>query len=200
MTTPGSLSEADAPASALQDIGLHEQITAIDPSVAGGLYPVDKLQAHISNIRHQAISIFIRCGNRLLLQRRASTKYHSAGLWANTVCSHPRWQETPEVCAHRRLQEELGWTVPLTKFGQIDYAARVGELYENEQVHCFWGRYDDANDKYDFNPKEVSAVEWLTVAEILQQIERQPEKFTEWFKIYMAEHRTMITDTFQLAE
>lgn len=77
-----------APQSALNDIGLHEQITAYDKLNKQHFFPVDKLQAHVDNIPHVAISIFIFNGERLLLQKRASTKYHSAGLWANTVCSH----------------------------------------------------------------------------------------------------------------
>jgi len=96
-----------APASALLDIGLHEKIIAIDP--VNGAYPIDKLEAHLQNVPHVAISIFVFDNKHLLLQQRAATKYHSAGLWANTVCSHPRWNESPEACAERRMDEELGW-------------------------------------------------------------------------------------------
>ena len=85
-----------APDSTLQDVGLHEQITAIgdqDGDLRDNYYAIDKLEAHVSNVRHVAVSIFVFKDNRLLLQRRAKTKYHSAGLWANTVCSHPRWND-----------------------------------------------------------------------------------------------------------
>lgn len=184
--------KSTAPQSALQDIGLHEQITAIDNLDAKRFYAIDKLEAHISNIPHVAISIFVFNGDQLLLQRRATTKYHSAGLWANTVCSHPRWNETVDDCAQRRLDEELGWKVPLQRFGSIDYAAKVGDLYENEHVHCFKGRHNEMHNINDFNPAEVDAVEWLTIPEILQQIKLRPHTFTEWFKIYMKDHRQMI--------
>ncbi len=178
----------------MNDVGLHEKITAIDSSVPGRFYPIDKLDAHIENVAHVAVSIFVIHENRLLLQQRAVTKYHSGGLWANTVCSHPRWQESVEGCATRRLTEELGWTVPLRKFGRINYSARVGELFENEHVHCFIGNHDPSHDLDNYNPAEVAAVEWLTITEILQRIKQQPKVFTEWFKIYMTEHRNMITD------
>ncbi len=180
------------PASALQDTGLHEKICAFDQTDRSRSYPIDKLEAHINNIPHMAISIFVFDGDKLLLQQRASTKYHSAGLWANTVCSHPRWKETHAECAVRRLQEELGWKIPLREFGQIDYAAQVGELYENEQVHCFYGQFDARIDVTDFNPGEVSDVEWLTIPEIEDRISQRPELFTEWFKIYMHSHKPMI--------
>ena len=178
-----------APESALRDIGLHEQIIAIDTNQP---YPIDKLEAHLTDTRHVAISIFVFHDTKLLLQQRAATKYHSAGLWANTVCSHPRWDESVSECADRRLNEELGWNTPLSEFGTIDYRAQVGELYENEHVHCFSGELTDLAQSEHFNPQEVAAVEWLTLAEIQQQIERRPETFTEWFKIYMSTHRDMI--------
>lgn len=181
-----------APQSALQDIGLHEQITAIENLSANRFYAIDKLEAHVSNIPHVAISIFVFHHGKLLLQQRAKTKYHSAGLWANTVCSHPRWNETVVDCAQRRLDEELGWQVPLNLFGSIDYAAQVGELFENEHVHCFHGKHNESHNVELFNPVEVGAVEWLTIPEIMQQIEHRPNTFTEWFKIYMKDHRQMI--------
>ncbi len=174
------------------DNNLRELITGIYDDKTRGFYPIEKLDAHVRNVPHVAISIFVFSDQHLLLQKRADTKYHSGGLWANTVCSHPRWKEAVDVCAVRRLQEELGWEVPLREFGRIDYAARVGELYENEQVHCFHGKLAQSELPTDFNPQEVSATEWLTIPEILEQIAIRPQSFTTWFKIYMAQHRTMI--------
>ncbi|HNL91989.1 MAG TPA: NUDIX domain-containing protein, partial [Pseudomonadales bacterium] len=51
----------------------------------------DKLLAHQhGGSRHRAFSIFIlNEKNEILLQQRASTKYHAANLWSNTCCSHP---------------------------------------------------------------------------------------------------------------
>lgn len=185
------------PKSALNDIGLHEKITAIENIDRQQYFPIDKLKAHLDNIPHVAISIFIFHGERLLLQKRASTKYHSAGLWANTVCSHPRWHETAEDCANRRLQEELGWQVPLTSFGSIDYSAQVGDLFENEHVYCFHGKHSLENNLQNYNRTEVDEIEWLTLPEVLQQITDNPARFTEWFRIYMTRHRHMFTSLFQ---
>ncbi len=182
------------PDSALKDIGLHDEITAIKDLGKQQYYPIDKLQAHIDNIPHVAISVFIFDGENLLLQKRATTKYHSAGLWANTVCSHPKWLESAEDCAHRRLQEELGWQVPLTFFGSIDYAARVGDLFENEHVHCFFGKHSRANNIADYNRVEVEDVDWLTLSQVSDELAGNPSRFTEWFRIYMTHHRQMITD------
>jgi len=153
---------------------------------------LENLRLTSANIPHVAVSIFIFDGNRLLLQQRAKTKYHSAGLWANTVCSHPRWNEAINDCAQRRLHEELGWQVPLNFFGVIDYTAKVGDLFENEHVHCLYGKHNNRHNIGDFNPLEVEATEWLTIPEIQQQIESHPHTFTEWFKIYMSKYQSMI--------
>src|SRR5207248_1208560 len=51
-----------------------------------------KLAAHQDGGRlHRAFSVFIfDSAGRMLLQRRAASKYHFGGLWTNTCCSHPR--------------------------------------------------------------------------------------------------------------
>jgi len=171
------------------DNNLHELITGIED---GSLYPVEKLDAHKRNVPHVAISIFVFDGPRLLLQKRASTKSHSGGLWANTVCSHPRWQETTADCAQRRLSDELGWQIPLKSIGKITYKAQVGALFENEHVNCFTGQFDRSINTDVFNRDEVSDIKWLTIDEILDDIERSPMHYTEWFKIYMKQHRSLL--------
>jgi len=178
---------------AIVDHNLHELITAIDDE-NDIHYPITKLQAHVDNIRHLAVSIFVFLDDKMLLQKRSQTKYHSGGLWANTVCSHPRWQESAANCAKRRLPEELGWSVPLTEVGEIGYAAPVGNLFENEHVHCFFGRFASRCNTADFNTEEVSAVEWMSIPKILHEISERPEAFTPWFKIYMTEHKQMINE------
>lgn len=174
------------------DSNLNDLITAINVDDDSAAYPVKKLEAHINNIRHAAISIFVFNGSQMLLQKRAETKYHSGGLWANTVCSHPRWNESFKSCAGRRLEEELGWQVPVEKFGEISYQAQVGELFENEFVHCFYGQFNDTIDVDQYNRDEVCDVQWLTIPEAMLEIEQHPENYTQWFKIYMTKHRGMI--------
>jgi isopentenyl-diphosphate delta-isomerase len=71
---------------------------------------MEKQEAHEKGLLHRAFSVFIFNDQKeLLLQQRALTKYHCAGLWTNTCCSHPRENETVVQAAHRRLQEEMGF-------------------------------------------------------------------------------------------
>ena len=74
----------------------------------------DKRRAHTVPLLHRAFSVFlINDRGELLLQKRASGKYHSGGLWANACCSHPRVGEESIPSAEARLMEELGVTCPL---------------------------------------------------------------------------------------
>lgn len=204
----------NAPLDALKDVGLHEKITGIrsdnlSSEVNPGFttFPVDKLAAHLHNVRHVAISIFVFDEHKLLLQKRADTKYHSGGLWANTVCSHPRWQEAAKDCAKRRLNEELGWSTELVGGDQIDYHTRVGNLYENEHVHCFYGNLATEPERRKnieyltklINPVEVAALRWMSLSEIELALDSTPETFSAWFKIYMSTHKAKLQKMMEAA-
>ena len=107
--------------------------------VNGELTPVEKLEAHQRGLRHKAVSVFVLCGDEILIQRRAMGKYHTPGLWANTCCTHPGWDEPAIDCAVRRLREELGITGLYPSFrDRIEYRAAVGGgMVEHEVVDIF---------------------------------------------------------------
>jgi isopentenyl-diphosphate Delta-isomerase len=158
------------------------------PGIAadGALYPIEKMQAHREAAFHLAISAFVFCDGALLIQRRALTKYHCGGLWANTVCTHPHWGETVEVAAARRLNEELGITLPLAETRIVEYEADVGNgLFEHERVHMFLGEADRAALMIEPNPEEVAEARWVTADELHRELKQQPERFTPWFRIYV---------------
>lgn len=67
-----------------------------------------KDKAHREARLHRAFSAFLYRGQRILLQKRASGKYHCGGLWTNTCCSHTRPGENVSDAAIRRLQEGAG--------------------------------------------------------------------------------------------
>ena len=107
-----------------------------------GLMP--KLEAHEKGLLHRAFSIFIfNSRYELLLQKRASSKYHSGGLWTNTCCSHPREGEDTLDAANRRLDEEMGIKTSLRKVYDFIYKAELdNQLTEHEFDHVFYGVCD----------------------------------------------------------
>lgn len=161
--------------------------------VDGVLTPVEKLSVHRRGLRHKAVSVFVMDGDKVLLQRRAAGKYHSAGLWANTCCTHPHWDETPRDCATRRLREELGITglCPVPS-GQVEYRADVGDgLTEHEVVDIFLA---DAPRGMAItpDPAEVSETRWIGLYDLVAEVRRHPARFTPWLSIYLNEHMDRI--------
>ena len=157
------------------------------PAIAedGSLYPVEKLKAHADGLFHLAVSVFIFDGDHLLIQKRAASKYHCGGMWANTCCTHPHWDESLDSCARRRLEEELGFDVPLTRRSVVEYSADVGNgLHEHEKVTMYTGTADRAALEIVPNPLEVEDTRWVTRDELHAEIAQYPERFTPWFRIY----------------
>lgn len=158
------------------------------PAIAGdgSLYPVDKMRAHVEGLLHLAVSVFVFDGAFLLIQKRAAMKYHCAGQWANTCCTHPHWGESVEHCAGRRLSEELGFTVPLTRHQAVEYSADVGSgLREHERVTLFSAQVDRHTLAVYPVESEVEAVRWVSLQQLRQDVLDRPEEFTPWLRIYL---------------
>ena len=161
--------------------------------IDGRLTPVEKLEAHVKGLRHKAISVFVMRGDAVLIQQRALGKYHTPGLWANTCCTHPDWQEDAARCATRRLAEELGITgLPLTHRDRIEYRADVGGgLIEHEVVEVFVGEAP-VDMAIAPNPEEVMATRWVSLRDLIEEVAQHPDRFTPWLRIYLAEHAAAI--------
>ncbi|MGC8865762.1 MAG: isopentenyl-diphosphate Delta-isomerase [Bacteroidales bacterium] len=142
----------------------------------------EKMEVHRKALMHRAFSVIILDSQgKMLLQRRALSKYHSAGLWTNACCSHPRPGEETPVAAQRRLQEELGFKCTLHYHGWFHYMAPFDNgLTENEIDHVFSGLYEG---EVPFNPTEVEEVMWVDGLTLRSWMNDKPEDFTVWFRI-----------------
>jgi isopentenyl-diphosphate delta-isomerase len=173
---------------------MDDRLTDLIPAwVDGQLMPVGKLEVHQRGLRHKAVSVFVLEGSRVLIQKRAAGKYHTPGLWANTCCTHPLWEEEAATCAARRLREELGITGLAPAFaGQVEYRADVGQgLVEHELVDIFV-----AEASPDLvvrpTPSEVEAVRWVDLDALKTEVQIRPDQFTPWLRIYLADHLDQI--------
>ncbi len=144
----------------------------------------EKMAVHIQGALHRAFSIVImrKCSGRLevLLQKRSRIKYHSAGLWSNSCCGHPKPGEDIISAGKRRLQEEMGFCVPLKEVGKFHYQAKFAnvDLIENELDHLLVGFCD--LDEFAVNQDEVDDYQWLDLELLKIDLAEHPEKYTVW--------------------
>ena len=146
-----------------------------------------KMEAHEKGILHRAFSVFIfNKKGELLLQQRALDKYHSPGLWTNTCCSHQRDGESNIEAGKRRLQEEMGFNCDLKELFWFVYKASFDNgLTEHELDHVMIGHYDDDP---IVNLEEAAAFKWMPLEDVKKDMQKQPELYTEWFKIIFNEY------------
>lgn len=145
---------------------------------------MEKLEAHRKGLLHRAFSILLfNSDGQLLLQKRSNTKYHSGGLWTNTCCSHPRPDEDIQAAVERRLHEEMGISAFPEFLYSFTYRAELDtDLIEHELDYVFTGIYDD---EPVVNPDEVADWKFVKVADILSDIQHNPDAYTAWFRLIM---------------
>lgn len=142
---------------------------------------MEKLIAHEQGQLHRAFSVFIfNDEGKILLQQRADHKYHGAGLWTNTCCSHPQWREEVAASASERLNYEMGLQCDLTWIYSFIYHAAVeNNLIEHELDYVFVGY---TNLDPTLNTDEAQDYKWMYIDEILLDIKNNPFRYTVWFK------------------
>lgn len=131
---------------------------------------------------HRAFSIILfNSRGEILLQQRAESKYHSAGLWSNSCCSHPEPNESIIEAAKRRLREELYLdNISLTSLFHFNYSIQFENgLSENEIDHVLIGNF---NDLPTINPEEAMNYSWKSFDEIKSELKENPELYSYWFK------------------
>lgn len=143
---------------------------------------MEKMEVHKKALLHRAFSVFIYNNKgEMLLQRRAHKKYHSAGLWSNSCCSHPQPGEETLPAAEKRLFEEMGIQTKLKKaFDFIYQIPFENGLWEHELDHVFTGFYEG---EITPDSEEVSDYCFQSTEEIKHSMISHPQKYTEWFKI-----------------
>lgn len=153
---------------------------------------LEKIEAHELGLLHRAFSVLLfNDRGELLLQQRAAHKYHSPLLWTNTCCSHQRPNETTLMAAERRLKEEMGMSAPMQTAFKFQYKATLDQgLTEHELDHVLFGY---TNQDPNINPEEVAAFRWISMAQLLEELQSKRDSFTIWFQILLDQHLEKIT-------
>jgi isopentenyl-diphosphate delta-isomerase len=154
---------------------------------------IGKMEAHKKGLLHRAFSVFIlNSKHELLIQKRAYTKYHSAGLWTNTCCSHQRKEESSIQAGQRRLFEEMGFNAPLKELFSFIYKTSFDNgLIEHELDHVLLGFSDDSP---KINSDEVYNFEWINLETLNKDLISNTDKYTVWFHIIFERFYKYILD------
>lgn len=155
-------------------VDINDQITGYD----------DKMKVHVEGLLHRAFSVFIfNNKGQMLIQQRAHSKYHSAGLWTNACCSHLRINESMEQSVKLRMIEELGFYCNVNFKFKFTYKTMFdNNLTEHETDYVYCGIW---NKTPKFNKNEIENVRWVNFNYLLSEINTEPQKFTYWFKYIM---------------
>ncbi len=142
----------------------------------------EKMEAHRTGALHRAFSVIIfNKSGEILLQKRAANKYHSAGLWTNTCCSHPRPNENMPDAVRRRLREEMGIDIVPTFAYTFLYRTELdNNLIEHELDHVFVGEF---NGTPKINTQEVADWKFIAIDEVKADMALHPQHYTHWFKL-----------------
>ena len=145
-----------------------------------------KMEAHQKGLLHRAFSVFVfNSKGEMLLQQRAINKYHSGGLWTNACCSHPIPGEEIQDAAKRRLKEEMGFEMEVTKSFDFVYKANFDNgLIEFEFDHVFIGEYEGP---VPYNKDEVMDICYKPMAAIRDALKDHPKIYTAWFHLAFPE-------------
>jgi len=141
-----------------------------------------KLDVHRDGRLHRAVSVLLfDDAGRVLLQRRAEGKYHSAGLWSNTCCGHPRPDEPVIDAARRRLRAEMGIDVAAADVelaATFVYRAELaGGLVEHELDHLVVGRWTGEPMP---DGREVAEWRWVARDALERDLAATPQRYTAW--------------------
>lgn len=89
-----------------------------------------------------AVALFIRCGNRVLLQLRSKTNPHAPGAWGSGVGGKIEMGESFRRACERETLEEIG---PDIRFNNLKYWTTINTIYPTENKHfvvvCFVANY-----------------------------------------------------------
>lgn len=159
---------------------------------------MEKLEAHQKGILHRAFSVLLfNSKGELLLQKRAKTKYHSAGLWTNTCCSHPLPCENIHEATKRKLFQEMGIDFSPIFLYKFTYKEQLdSQLTEHECDYVFVGDFEG---KPVLNPHEAEDWKYMSLTALRQDIQTNPHSYTAWFKLIL-EHKQIHQITFPISK
>ncbi|MCX6901286.1 MAG: NUDIX domain-containing protein [Verrucomicrobia bacterium] len=134
-------------------------------------------EVHRRGLMHRAVHIFVfNSAGQLYLQKRSQTKDKHPGCYDSSASGHHNAGEDADTCACRELREELGIEADtnLTRLLKIPACAETGW----EHV-TFYTLQTDVQPQP--NPREIESGRFFTLAEVLQMVEADSQRFAPGF-------------------
>lgn len=141
----------------------------------------EKLHLTKSSKRHAAvIGMILRKDGKLLVQWRSANKLGGNRLDVSAT-THVRKGETYESATLRSFDTELNIRskIPLSHGFDFRYEEHLGDHMENEFCKVYFGKYDG---KFKANPEEIDSVEFMSLEELQEFVEKESDKATKWLR------------------
>jgi isopentenyl-diphosphate delta-isomerase len=159
---------------------LAESVVLVDEQnrVLGTMPKADVHRKETPLHRGFSVYVFHVRDKRLLLQQRSARKETWPLVWSNSCCGHPALGESNVAAARRRLDYELGLQpTVLEEVAQYRYRFTKHSIMENEICPILVGLVDQ---EPVISPDEVETVSWIEWKAFLDEISRNPQRYSEW--------------------
>jgi isopentenyl-diphosphate delta-isomerase len=138
-----------------------------------GLVP--RAQVFATNAGFRVVHVLVRNdAGELLLQQLSASRERSPGRWGSSVAGYLLAGETYLEAAERRLNEEIGLTVPLSRLGGL----RMEDQGATKFIELFECHAESASIRL---PDAIAALRFWTTSEIERTLNQFPSAFTETF-------------------
>lgn len=149
-------------------------------------------QESFTGVLHAAAQVWIwrrgESGIEILLQKRSLQKQAWPELYTSSAGGHIDLGEEPLDAAVREVREEIGIELApeqLLYIGTQRLYMRAEDLIENEFLTVYLTELRGESD-FVLQPEEVSAVEWISLAQFKRETIENPEKYLPWGPVYFS--------------
>ena len=157
--------------------------------------PTGVMEKYAAHRRQTPLHLAFSCWifnpqGELLVTRRALSKQAWPGVWTNSVCGHPQWQESVEHAIEQRCLYEVGLSVEHITPVAADFrycATDASGIMENEicPVYAALAMGDVAA-----RADEVMDFHWIELPALIVAVAATPWAFSPWMGQQLASHQT----------